>query len=119
LHSFTALVGAEVQCVGMPTSAQLRLTLSDLVSVKDLVALHRGTEGVLPALFETLRSTGYKSLTPVYNLTDLEITQDKYGFARDFTIVLMDEALVEEAIKKLSSSGFVKKVRSPVLRRSR
>ena len=95
-------------------SAQLQLELVEGLDAAMLVALHASdkTAGACSAR-DQLENAGVAELTPVHQLTDAEIRDDRYGFAREFTAILnpdADPASTIDAIRKLS---FVKSCAPP------
>jgi hypothetical protein len=99
---------------------QLRVQFSDRVSTETLKVLHAaGLAGDVPAdLTELIQAVGGASISSVHHLSEEEITDDKYGFARDFKLYLQAGREVDPAIESLKKSPLVKSARPILLLRS-
>jgi len=98
----------------------LRVQFSSQVETEMLYLLHaaKSIDQLPPPLRKLLQAVNGERLRSVHQLTQAEIANDTYGFARDFQLVLRPEADVEAAIATLHDSPFVAEVRPLRMRRS-
>jgi hypothetical protein len=93
----------------------LQLKFSDLIETEILNILH--TSGLnderTTAIQKLIETAGGDRLVPIYELSQEEIMQDKYGFARVFKLYLKPDTNPNRAIEILQSSPSVESV-SPV-----
>ena len=87
---------------------------------QELFRLRAGKlEGATPSpLQDLLERAGVASARPVYELSADEVTTDKYGFAREFSLTIKEGIDLDTAIAMLASSKFVEDVRPVLLRRT-
>ena len=95
-------------------ATQLQLEFVEGLEVDVLRALH-ACDGTSSPCFiaDKLFGAGVSSLSPVHKLTEAEIRDDAYGFAREFTAILKpadNPTSMVEAIRQLS---FVKSCSRP------
>ena len=73
----------------MPETGALRVKLSPQVDADALARLHGGRFEA-PPFGELFARAGAAALRPVYDLSAEEIAEDKYGFAREFSLELLE-----------------------------
>jgi hypothetical protein len=105
---------------GAPGSGLLRVQFAAGVSAETLGTLHSaGLDADLPAeLRDLLSGVGAKRISGVYELTDAEIVDDKYGFASEFQLALQAGRDPAQAARDLEQSPLVQSARPMFLRRS-
>lgn len=90
----------------------LQINFSSDVKPERLQALHQlglDDQSVV-SLRELIHSSGGDKLSPVYELSASEISNDQYGFARAFKLSLKPGQGVDEAIHQLQSSPWIESV---------
>ena len=83
----------------------------------DALARLHGGRFEPPPLGELVARAGAASLRPVYELSAEEIAEDKYGFAREFSLTLKPGSDLDAASALLAASDLVEEVRPVLLRR--
>ena len=98
----------------------LRVKLSAGVAPEVLLLLHGGPhQGAPPAaLGALLARVGVVAAKPVYELSPDEIADDKYGFAREFSLTLRPGMEPDAAAALLKASDLVEEARPVLIRRS-
>ena len=94
----------------------MRVKLSPQVGADALARLHGGRFEA-PPFGELFARAGAAALRPVYDLSAEEIAEDKYGFAREFSLTLKPGSDLDAASALLAASDLVEEVRSVRLRR--
>ncbi len=91
----------------------LQINFSSCIEAEILWSLHTSdlSNERVAAIQELINAAGGDKLTPVYELSQEEIMQDKYGFARAFKLSLKPETELNQAIEILQCSPFVESVR--------
>lgn len=103
----------------MEVQGNLRVQFSESVSTEMLALLHdsRLESEICREVKDLLAAAGASELTAVHDLTPPEIATDRYGFARDFKILLRPDADDDRAMRVLTSSPLVASARPLLLRR--
>lgn len=87
----------------------LHINFSNAVASDVLLSLH--TEGLngekVRQIKELIQNVGGEQLSPIYELSAKEITQDRYGFAREFKLYLKPNINLNEAIEILQHSTMI------------
>jgi hypothetical protein len=99
----------------------LRVTFSDNLSPLTLQKIHTGgLAAEIPAdLRELLIAAGCIEISGVYHLKPEEVYNDKYGFAREFKVVLKAGCDVERSIQTLTASPLVESIQAVEFRHSK
>ncbi len=100
-----------------PETGLLRVKLSPRVDPDALRQLHGGSLEAAP-LRALLAQAGALAVKPVYALSSDEIAEDKYGFAREFSLTIKPGMDPDAAAAALAASDLVEDVRPVLLRRS-
>ena len=90
----------------MPRSLHVQLDPS--IGAATLRSLHAGD--VNATLADLLQRAGAERMAPVYELSEQEISSDRYGFAREFKVMLRVGTNTGSAIATLRESPYVKSV---------
>ena len=91
----------------------LQINFSNCIEAEILWSLHTNdlsNDRVTP-IQELIKAAGGDKLMPVYELSQEEIMQDKYGFARSFKLSLKPETDLNKAIEILQSSSLIERVK--------
>lgn len=98
----------------------LRLTLSKAVDPEALATLHSaGMAGPLPgALAALFAQAGVAEISGVHTLSPAELADDRYGFAREFSVVLKPGISPDAAAELLRRSPLVESVKPVLLRQA-
>ncbi len=93
----------------------LQINFSSCIEAEILWSLHTSnlSSERVTAIQELINAAGGDKLTSVYDLSQEEIMQDNYGFARAFKLSLKPETDLQQAIEILQSSSLVERV-SPI-----
>ena len=93
---------------------QLQLELVEGLEVDALRALHACDGACDPcAIADKLFGAGVFSLSPVHKLTEAEIRDDAYGFAREFTVILKSTDNPTSMVEAIRQLKFVKSCSRP------
>lgn len=90
----------------------LQVNFSSDVESKILQTLHQVgfDDKCVTRLRELIHAAGGDKLSPIYELSAAEISNDKYGLARAFKLSLKPEQDIDGAIHQLQSSPWIESV---------
>lgn len=108
-----------VQSNAVKVPGILRVKFSKLVSVDTLELLHGGRlQGPFPdELSDLVHRAEIASLKAVFSVSQEELQDDRYGFAREFEARLQPSANADSAARVLRSSPLVETVKPVLVRR--
>ena len=91
----------------------LEIKFSNLVGAEVLQALHQGRieDEHLQIIRTLIQSVGGHRLDAVYEISEDEIVNDAYGFARAFKLLLKSDVDISQSIESLKKSPLVESVK--------
>ncbi|NEN88953.1 MAG: hypothetical protein F6K48_08510 [Okeania sp. SIO3H1] len=96
----------------MLVPGMLEVHFSKLVTLETIQELRTTglTDQIPQEIANLIRSVGGEKISPIFTLSSEEMVEDKYGFARAFTLCLSNETDVKKAIATLQESPLIEEV---------